>query len=238
MSADRFKQAAKANDSGSWNKYSYTRGDPVNRADPSGANDCDPNYCITVTDSPDPGSGGDGQKGKSGNQGNDPSNQLPTLGGASSSQQKQFQKAAQQAIALIRKVGSDCNKDFGGEKGVAALDNAAFFYGTTDALSSVGRGAAAQTNSSLNTIIISSIGWFFNSVQTQSNGTTIDYGASTGLSGTNLQAFVLLHELGHLTGLFGSTDEDGSGPKAQENQDANNTKILQDCFGKQYKPVQ
>jgi RHS repeat-associated protein len=44
MSADRFKQAAKANDSGSWNKYSYTRGDPVNRIDPHGTEDwCDDN---------------------------------------------------------------------------------------------------------------------------------------------------------------------------------------------------
>ena len=41
MSADRFKQAAKANDSGSWNKYSYTRGDPVNRIDVHGT--CDEN---------------------------------------------------------------------------------------------------------------------------------------------------------------------------------------------------
>ena len=36
MSADRFKQAAKANDSGSWNKYAYAQGDPVNRIDFSG----------------------------------------------------------------------------------------------------------------------------------------------------------------------------------------------------------
>jgi hypothetical protein len=49
MSADRFKQAAKANDSGSWNKYSYTRGDPVNRADHRGLAD----WSITVT--PDDG---------------------------------------------------------------------------------------------------------------------------------------------------------------------------------------
>lgn len=39
MSADRFKRAAKANSSGSWNKYSYTRGDPVNRTDRRGT--CD-----------------------------------------------------------------------------------------------------------------------------------------------------------------------------------------------------
>ena len=40
----------------SWNKYSYTRGDPVNRSDPSGLGDTgDPcNICITVIDTPPP----------------------------------------------------------------------------------------------------------------------------------------------------------------------------------------
>ncbi len=36
MSADRSARAAKANDSGSWNKYSYVGGDPVNKYDPTG----------------------------------------------------------------------------------------------------------------------------------------------------------------------------------------------------------
>ncbi len=39
MSADRFRQAAQANDSGSWNKYSYTRNDPISRMDRRGT--CD-----------------------------------------------------------------------------------------------------------------------------------------------------------------------------------------------------
>jgi hypothetical protein len=57
MSADRFQQTPSANDSGSWNKYAYTRGDPVNRFDPHGKDDCfdeegcdpcddDDNFCI------------------------------------------------------------------------------------------------------------------------------------------------------------------------------------------------
>jgi RHS repeat-associated protein len=71
MSADRCRQTAKANDSGSWNKYSYTRGDPVNRRDPSGTDDCEADWCLTVTGEPDPGGGG-GQKGNPKNQGNDP----------------------------------------------------------------------------------------------------------------------------------------------------------------------
>ncbi len=54
MSADRFKQAAKANNSGSWNKYSYTRGDPVTRGDRKGTCDTD----LTSLDF-DSGSGGE-----------------------------------------------------------------------------------------------------------------------------------------------------------------------------------
>jgi RHS repeat-associated protein len=39
-------------DPGSWNKYAYTRGDPVNRVDPGGMDDCPVNYCyvMNVTD--------------------------------------------------------------------------------------------------------------------------------------------------------------------------------------------
>jgi RHS repeat-associated protein len=40
MSADRFKQAAKTNDSGSWNKYAYANRDPVNLFDPTGLTAC------------------------------------------------------------------------------------------------------------------------------------------------------------------------------------------------------
>jgi RHS repeat-associated protein len=32
-----------------WNRYAYTRGDPVNRADPGGMDDCSANTCVTVT---------------------------------------------------------------------------------------------------------------------------------------------------------------------------------------------
>ena len=42
MSADRYKASARAKDPRSWNRYAYTRGDPVNRFDPSGRYDCDP----------------------------------------------------------------------------------------------------------------------------------------------------------------------------------------------------
>ena len=59
MSADRSKQAAKANDSGSWNKYSYTRGDPVNRVDRRGLFDAPPDARDCIADPTLPGCGDD-----------------------------------------------------------------------------------------------------------------------------------------------------------------------------------
>jgi RHS repeat-associated protein len=38
--ADPYQASAGPSDPGSWNRYSYTRGDPVNRKDPSGRFDC------------------------------------------------------------------------------------------------------------------------------------------------------------------------------------------------------
>jgi len=54
MTADPYRQTAKAIDSGSWNKYSYTRGDPINRVDPSGTCDEDTNTTVTVCADTDP----------------------------------------------------------------------------------------------------------------------------------------------------------------------------------------
>jgi hypothetical protein len=42
MSPDRYKASGRSKDPGSWNRYSYTKGDPANRFDPSGRYDCDP----------------------------------------------------------------------------------------------------------------------------------------------------------------------------------------------------
>jgi len=43
----------RANDPGSWNRYAYTRGDPVNRADPGGTDDCPVgvNFCSNIPNS-------------------------------------------------------------------------------------------------------------------------------------------------------------------------------------------
>ena len=43
-SADPYAASAGPKDPGSWNRYSYTRGDPINRGDPSGLSDCGPDW--------------------------------------------------------------------------------------------------------------------------------------------------------------------------------------------------
>ena len=42
LTPDPYQNSAGPGDPGSWNRYAYTRGDPVNRIDPSGQDDCDP----------------------------------------------------------------------------------------------------------------------------------------------------------------------------------------------------
>jgi RHS repeat-associated protein len=44
LTVDPQMDGAKRNDPGSWNRYAYTRGDPVNRVDRRGRDDCDPDY--------------------------------------------------------------------------------------------------------------------------------------------------------------------------------------------------
>ena len=47
---DPYKASGGPQSPASWNRYSYTRGDPVNRYDPSGLDDCDPNDCVCNSD--------------------------------------------------------------------------------------------------------------------------------------------------------------------------------------------
>jgi RHS repeat-associated protein len=51
LSPDPYVNSAGPGDPGSWNRYSYTRGDPVNRLDPGGLDDCPPGYvCVSGND--------------------------------------------------------------------------------------------------------------------------------------------------------------------------------------------
>jgi RHS repeat-associated protein len=44
LSADRYQASAGPTDPGSWNRYAYVEGDPVNRVDPSGLFGCNAEY--------------------------------------------------------------------------------------------------------------------------------------------------------------------------------------------------
>src|SRR5208282_4234708 len=62
ITPDPFSTSAMPKDPGSWNKYTYTRGDPINRVDPGGADDTDPDcigdICILIDSYASDGSGG------------------------------------------------------------------------------------------------------------------------------------------------------------------------------------
>ena len=45
---DPYTNSGRLTDPQSWNRYAYTRGDPVNRYDPSGMDDCDSDFCDDV----------------------------------------------------------------------------------------------------------------------------------------------------------------------------------------------
>src|SRR5271157_3201126 len=47
----------------------------------------------------------------------------------------------------------------------------------------------------------------------------LDWGKNMGLSGTDFEAFILLHELGHELGVYGATNNDGFN---QASEDVNN----------------
>ena len=57
---DPYMASGGPGDPGSWNRYSYTKGDPVNRVDPSGRDDCDPSdpTCSDYCDPSDPACSG------------------------------------------------------------------------------------------------------------------------------------------------------------------------------------
>jgi predicted HD phosphohydrolase len=83
----------------------------------------------------------------------------------------------------------------------------------------------ASTNVGDQTVTINIIGNFLNNTaaaQAASFGTS--------LSDTDFRAFVLLHELGHLTGFLGDDRTN------QSLADAFNAKIFKDCFGITWTP--
>jgi hypothetical protein len=54
MTPDPYTNSGRMEDPQSWNRYAYTRGDPVNRADPRGTDDCEADICVDVWSWGDP----------------------------------------------------------------------------------------------------------------------------------------------------------------------------------------
>jgi hypothetical protein len=240
MSADRFRQSAKANSSGSWNKYSYTRGDPANNADPAGMDDCPADFCATGTGyGDDPYGGfGDGQKGNPKNQGNDPVTKGPgivhvtdtTKTGAS------YDAAKRRFNDIVSQIDPDCLRYLNSGGGNLTSYVGDLFTYNLLAVGTTNPSIAAFTNSSGTdipasaeiAILVNNNSAFFNSSYTVDGGKYVGGTAQA-------QIFILLHELRHALGSTGFQSDLGNPKAGQSNDNLINTncsKTLQN-FGSQ-----
>jgi len=230
MTADPYMASAQAENPQSWNRYAYVDNDPVNHQDPVGTFSClvgvgegaELTNCDIVTFNTvkrivrEPTSTG------------------PELTGTASKLQKaQFRSSAKRAGSKLK---GDCAGLFG--KGALSTLNAATYeYGVSYTSGTANPDSAiyASTNVETQTVTINMIGHFFrvreNVTDPHTNQPAVAiYDMGTGLSDGECRAFVLLHELGHLTGVLG---DDVKEPGLS---DAFNKNIMKDCFGKDWNP--
>ena len=146
---------------------------------------------------------------------------IPSLTGADKGLNKAFQKAYTKAMNLLKK--EKCANLFNGS-GATVLSGASFECGVVHTTAAPVNLVLAITNEGKQIVVINSQSHFFSQVECNSDGSVTDYGIKTGLSGTNFQAFILLHELGHLTGIFPEDPDGGTNW-------ANSKRVLSDCFG-------
>lgn len=244
MSADRYRQAAKANDSGSWNKYSYTRGDPVNRFDRHGTCDGPPDSERSVTVCDDPPCTGDQQfdascsapTGGSGANLTGGSNggsvqvqpKVPMGSNYTGSQLQTLASGFNDALAHTDNV--DCALFYsGGDDDPVLATQTAHADTTYRILPLSSPGFGAQTVD-YNTVFINSQGAFFTASPNPNGTVTVGLpnsnGVMTAVTFANLatlDGFLLLHELGHQLGLYG---EDLT-PAVNG---ANSKAVLDQCF--------
>jgi len=228
LTPDR-KRSAHRSRPGSWNRYSYTHGDPVNRVDRKGleedcTDDCDPGDCEDPDDCQGGGGGGGG-----GGDGCDPTTEtcednneiqvkVPLGNSYTVNQMQALTNGFNAAIDRISANDTGCAEFFaGGPSANAEMQQAEIssevnlLENTTYRLLSLpqGNGVGAQTPDSTD-VQINTDGAFFNATQAANGSVTVTMPNSAGVqtqytfaSLSTFQGFLLLHEFGHQTGAFG-----------------------------------
>jgi len=137
-----------------------------------------------------------------------------------SDQQSQFYNAFNLGLSLLT---GDCGKLLG-SKGIdptKALNATTFFYLPLTAPN----GTQADVNPFTQQVSINAYGDFFNPTNANGQDLTQLFGGNNPLA---FQAFVILHELGHITGAL--LDDGQYDPNHDDNEKANNKAIFENCF--------
>ncbi len=277
------RMTGSASDPGSWNKYGYTGGDPVNRVDHSGAwwtcpegdIPCGDNgsdgtiteVCATVavygvnyavafygispseitmdcgggpTQGPVNGGGGGGA----------PVSVMPTLSGAFNAQQKtRFDDGYDTALLYLENNNATCANFFAGnpiggfEAALAAVQDT--MANTDYRLISLGANSTGASTNSPTSVFLNTDGAFFTAAAAPNGMVTVQMPNAQGVTSnftfasvSILDAFLLLHELGHQMGAYGASNADGSvladgrTPNANGlmNNGINSAAVLNNCF--------
>jgi RHS repeat-associated protein len=250
LSPDPYVNSAGLGDPGSWNRYAYTGGDPINRSDPTGnawicigiSDDCLLTY---FDDNPSGGAGGagsphargpysdSGQHGGHGGQGIGIT-KLSTTSKKAISVQNDL-RWLQAAIAQdpncdhwLQSNGQNINLainymlDAPGSGATAMMVGVGSF--SDNAVNAMaGTGGTNLTPGSM-LITVNTSGAFFNSGPASSVG----YGVPSWITGGSpaAQALILLHELAHVVGAAGFNNNDYGNATAEKN---NNTLVMRNC---------
>jgi hypothetical protein len=251
MTPDPYMASGGPGDPKSWNRYTYTRGDPVNRYDPAGMDDSIPTFTDTVWDytddyldypgatpnelmscMQDPGC----YSSQMGSSGLTPAaaHITPLIAPGTNQDQQQALDAGIDSAWAHLISHPNCLSFLTGNSGegyVAALMQLSnILMNTTYTFAPLPSGTGAETFS-VNQVTISTSGSFF-SPPTLGNvvfvqlpnpqGEQIQVGFS---SVAMNQAFLLLHELGHQTGVLPADEDDAQ-------NGTNSANILTNCFTK------
>jgi len=224
-----------------WNRYTYAIGDPVNRADPRGLDDCgvddgDESVCYYGDD--DQGGGGSDPGGDSDESDQDAQVQplVPAGNDYTQTQMQDLTDGLNDALDHLDPTkGLDCAQLLEPSDNENAADDAqTALENTLYRILPLGPSAGASTpTGSSNTVFVNANGAFFNATPNANGTVTVTMPNAAGVS-TNytfasaavLQGFMLLHELGHETGAFGPD----SGPANAAVNGQYSLSVLQDCF--------